>query len=123
MVSRIDHDSLGPVEVPAEALWSAQTQRSIENFPFGCAERQAHELITALATVKKAAATVNKQAGRLGDGLADAIIVAASEIRFGCNPESFPLVIFQTGSGTQSNMNVNEVIANKASVHLGGTFG
>lgn len=123
MSTRLDSDALGKVEVPVDALWSAQTQRSIENFPFGCSERQPEEIIEALATVKEAAATVNKASGRIPNDIADAIITAAKEVRKGNNRDSFPLVIFQTGSGTQSNMNMNEVVANKASVALGGKLG
>eukprot|EP01054_Gregarina_sp_Poly1_P004503 Gregarina_sp_Poly_1__4502@NODE_241_length_10879_cov_245_316038_g212_i0_p2_GENE_NODE_241_length_10879_cov_245_316038_g212_i0NODE_241_length_10879_cov_245_316038_g212_i0_p2_ORF_typecomplete_len464_score77_65Lyase_1/PF00206_20/3_6e91FumaraseC_C/PF10415_9/1_3e17_NODE_241_length_10879_cov_245_316038_g212_i0871478 len=120
---REDSDALGPVKVPVDALWSAQTQRSIQNFPFGDHERQPVEVVRALATVKEAAAMTNKNNDKLPADLADAIIAAAKDIRTGDNFEAFPLVIWQTGSGTQSNMNMNEVIANKANVSLGGDLG
>eukprot|EP01056_Protomagalhaensia_sp_Gyna25_P001339 Protomagalhaensia_sp_Gyna_25__1338@NODE_1672_length_1635_cov_5056_439223_g1369_i0_p1_GENE_NODE_1672_length_1635_cov_5056_439223_g1369_i0NODE_1672_length_1635_cov_5056_439223_g1369_i0_p1_ORF_typecomplete_len494_score125_99Lyase_1/PF00206_20/1_8e90FumaraseC_C/PF10415_9/6_4e03FumaraseC_C/PF10415_9/3_7e20_NODE_1672_length_1635_cov_5056_439223_g1369_i01531550 len=120
---REDSDSLGKVQVPIDAKYGAQTQRSIGNFPFGENERQPMEVVTALAIVKEAAAISNKNAGKLPKDIADAVINAAKEVREGKHPEAFPLVIWQTGSGTQSNMNMNEVIANLANVALGGQLG
>ncbi|MEN2785798.1 class II fumarate hydratase [Sphingomonas qilianensis] len=111
--TRTETDSFGPVAVPATAYWGAQTQRSIENFPFGARERMPIEIVHALALVKQAAARVNRQHG-LEASLADAIDTAAAEVAAGRHDDHFPLVIWQTGSGTQSNMNVNEVIAGRA---------
>lgn len=101
---RIETDSLGEVRVPADAYWGAQTQRSIENFPFGDMERMPIGIIRALALVKRAAAGVNRAHG-LDPTLADAIERAAAEVVDGKLDDQFPLVIWQTGSGTQSNMN------------------
>ena len=109
---RIEFDSLGPVAVPADSYWGAQTQRSIENFPFGPAERMPIGIVHALALVKQAAARVNRSHG-LDGRTADAIEAAAVEVAAGELDDQFPLVIWQTGSGTQSNMNVNEVIAGR----------
>ena len=120
--TRIETDSFGPIEVPADAYWGAQTQRSIENFPFGARERMPIEIIHALALVKQAAARVNRQHG-LAPEIADAIEAAAAEVVAGKLDDQFPLVIWQTGSGTQSNMNVNEVIAGRANEMLTGTRG
>ncbi|MFV0645686.1 MAG: class II fumarate hydratase [Sphingomonadaceae bacterium] len=120
--TRIESDSIGPVEVPANAYWGAQTQRSIENFPFGPAERMPSGIIHALAFVKQAAARVNRQHG-LDGRIADAIDKAAWEVSQGMLDDQFPLVIWQTGSGTQSNMNVNEVIAGRANEILAGKRG
>lgn len=145
---REDYDTLGAVKVPADSLWSAQTQRSIENFPFERTERQPPEIIRAMAIVKQACAKVNKKNHRLAADKADAIIAAAVAIQQATDHtdkttssrtpdtasspsalsttvsiEDFPLVIWQTGSGTQTNMNMNEVIANMASLSLGGKLG
>ncbi|AOH84437.1 class II fumarate hydratase [Sphingomonas panacis] len=111
--TRTETDSLGAIDVPASAYWGAQTQRSIENFPFGAAERMPIGIIHALAIVKQAAARVNRRHG-LPPEIADAIDTAAAEVIAGQHDDQFPLVIWQTGSGTQSNMNVNEVIAGRA---------
>ena len=121
-LTRIETDSFGPVEVPASAYWGAQTQRSIANFPFGVRERMPIEIIHALALVKQAAARVNRAHG-LPANIADAIEAAAAEVASGKLDDQFPLVIWQTGSGTQTNMNVNEVIAGRANEMLTGTRG
>ncbi len=120
--TRTETDSFGPIEVPAAAYWGAQTQRSIANFPFGARERMPIELIRALATVKLAAALVNRRHG-LDATLADAIETAAQEVIDGKHDDQFPLAIWQTGSGTQTNMNVNEVVAGRANELLTGTRG
>ncbi|KEQ51400.1 class II fumarate hydratase [Sphingobium chlorophenolicum] len=120
--TRIETDSIGAIEVPASAYWGAQTQRSIENFPFGADERMPIGTVHALAIVKQAAARVNRGHG-LDSGLADAIEAAAAEVIAGRHDDQFPLVIWQTGSGTQSNMNVNEVIAGIANEVLTGKRG
>jgi len=119
---RIETDSLGEVAVPASAYWGAQTQRSIENFPFGPMERMPIGIVHALAIVKQAAARVNRKHG-LDAKLADAIEAAAAEVIAGQHDDQFPLVIWQTGSGTQTNMNVNEVIAGRANEMLTGKRG
>jgi fumarate hydratase class II len=116
--TRTETDSFGPIEVPADAYWGAQTQRSIANFPFGERERMPIAIIHALALVKKAAAQVNRRHG-LKDWIADALETAAGEVISGALDDQFPLVIWQTGSGTQTNMNVNEVIAGRANEILG----
>ena len=120
--TRTETDSIGAIAVPATAYWGAQTQRSIENFPFGPTERMPIAIIHALALVKQAAARVNRNHG-LDATLADAIEAAAAEVAAGRHDDQFPLVIWQTGSGTQSNMNVNEVIAGRANELLTGTRG
>jgi fumarate hydratase class II len=120
--TRTETDSIGAIEVPAHAYWGAQTQRSIENFPFAAHERMPIGIIHALAIVKQAAARVNRADG-LDPGLADAIEAAAGEVIAGRHDDQFPLVIWQTGSGTQSNMNVNEVIAGIANEALTGQRG
>ena len=120
--TRTETDSFGPIEVPASAYWGAQTQRSIANFPFPPHERMPLGIIHALAMVKLAAARVNRKHG-LDAGLADAIEAAAQEVIDGKHDDQFPLTIWQTGSGTQSNMNVNEVIAGRANEVLAGTRG
>ena len=122
MATRTETDSFGPIEVPADAYWGAQTQRSIENFPFGERERMPIGIVHALAIVKQAAARVNRKHG-LDPHIADAIEQAAAAIVAGRHDDQFPLVIWQTGSGTQSNMNVNEVIAGIANEALAGTRG
>jgi fumarate hydratase class II len=115
--TRTETDSIGAIEVPATAYWGAQTQRSIENFPFGERERMPIAIVHALALVKQAAARVNRVHG-LAAEKADAIQAAAAEVVAGKLDDQFPLVIWQTGSGTQSNMNVNEVIAGRANEML-----
>jgi fumarate hydratase class II len=120
--TRTETDSIGAIEVPATAYWGAQTQRSIENFPFGERERMPNAIVHALALVKQAAARVNRAHGLAADK-ADAIEAAAAEVVAGKLDDQFPLVIWQTGSGTQSNMNVNEVIAGRANEMLIGTRG
>jgi fumarate hydratase class II len=120
--TRTETDSFGPIEVPADAYWGAQTQRSIANFPFGTRERMPIALIHALAMVKLAAARVNRQ-HELDAAVADAIEAAAQEVAGGAHDDQFPLAIWQTGSGTQTNMNVNEVIAGRANELLTGTRG
>jgi len=122
MTTRTETDSFGPIEVPADTYWGAQTQRSIENFPFGERERMPIGIVHALAIVKQAAARVNRKHG-LDPRVADAIEQAAAAIVSGRHDDQFPLVIWQTGSGTQSNMNVNEVIAGIANEALAGTRG
>lgn len=120
--TRTETDSFGPLEVPSEKYWGAQTQRSIMNFPIGW-ERQPVLIVRALGVIKKACAQANKSLGKLDDAKADAIIQAAGEVVEGRLDDHFPLVVWQTGSGTQSNMNANEVIANRAIELLGGTIG
>ena len=115
---RIEHDSMGEVRVPAHALWGAQTQRAVQNFPVS-GERLPRELIRALASVKAAAALVNAELGVLDTDLAEAIYEAASEVARGEHDTQFPVDVFQTGSGTSSNMNANEVIATLAARRLG----
>ncbi len=120
--TRTETDSFGPLEVPADKYWGAQTQRSLMNFPIGW-ERQPLAIVRALGVVKQACAEANKAAGVLDARLADAIIAAAGEVSQGKLDKHFPLVVWQTGSGTQSNMNANEVIANRAIEMLGGIIG
>jgi fumarate hydratase class II len=115
---RIEHDSMGEVEVPAEALWGAQTQRAVENFPVS-GERIGRDMIGALGAIKGTAAQVNAELGVLDADMADAIHDAAAEVARGEHDEDFPVDVFQTGSGTSSNMNANEVIATLASRRLG----
>ena len=120
--TRTETDSMGAVEVPTHRYWGAQTQRSLEFFRIG-QERMPDGVIRGLAIVKKAAATVNAMRGDLDTALADAIGAAADEVIDGTLASQFPLVVWQTGSGTQSNMNVNEVIANRANELLGSELG
>ena len=121
---RIEKDTLGPIEVPADRLWGAQTQRSLQNFKIAAdTDRMPLGLVRALAQVKRAAAQVNLELGVLDAAKARAIIAAADEVSVGKHDAEFPLVVWQTGSGTQSNMNVNEVLANRASEILGGERG
>jgi fumarate hydratase class II len=119
---RMERDTFGEIAVPNAHLWGAQTQRSLQNFRIST-EKQSPELITALATIKRAAAEVNLGLGVLDESKARAIIEAADEIMSGKHPDEFPLAVWQTGSGTQTNMNLNEVIANRASELLGGERG
>lgn len=122
MQVRTEKDTFGPIDVPADRLWGAQTQRSLQNFDIS-GEKQPREIIHALAQVKKASATVNHRLGLLEEKKAKAIVAAADEVLVGKWPDEFPLVVWQTGSGTQTNMNVNEVLANRASELLGGARG
>ena len=121
--SRTETDSFGPIEVPADSYWGAQTERSIENFPFGPREQMPLELVHALGFVKQAAARVNARLGLLDPEIAEAIQQAAADVARGDLDSQFPLVIWQTGSGTQSNMNANEVIAGRANEKLSGNRG
>ena len=120
--TRTETDAFGPIEVPADRYWGAQTQRSLGNFKIGT-ERMPLPLVRALGVVKLAAATVNKRLGVLDERIADAVIEAAREVVDGKHDGEFPLVVWQTGSGTQSNMNANEVIAGRANELLGGRRG
>jgi fumarate hydratase, class II len=120
--NRIETDTFGPIEVPADRYWGAQTQRSLENFRIGT-ERMPLPLIRALGVVKRAAAEVNLELGLIDARRARAIVRAAQEVIDGKLDDHFPLVVWQTGSGTQTNMNVNEVIANRANEMLGGKLG
>ena len=121
MTTRTETDSFGPIEVPADAYWGAQTQRSIGNFPIG-GERMPVPLVRALGRIKQAAARVNARHGLTAE-LAQAIETAAAEVADGRHDDQFPLVVWQTGSGTQTNMNANEVIAGRANELLTGTRG
>ena len=120
--TRTETDSFGPLEVPSNKYWGAQTQRSLKNFPIGW-ERQPVAIVRALGVIKQACAEANKANGKLPASVADAMIQAASEVVAGELDDHFPLVVWQTGSGTQSNMNANEVIANRAIEILGGVIG
>jgi fumarate hydratase class II len=122
MDKRIETDSFGAIDVPAKKYWGAQTQRSILNFPIGW-EKQPIEIVRALGVIKKACAQINRKTGKLDKEISDAIITAATEVIDGKLDDHFPLVVWQTGSGTQSNMNANEVIANRAIEILGGEIG
>ncbi len=120
--TRTETDSFGPLEVPADKYWGAQTQRSIQNFPIGW-EKQPVAIIRALGVIKQAAAEVNMATGKLDPAIGKAMVQAASEVVAGKFDDNFPLVVWQTGSGTQSNMNANEVISNRAIEILGGEMG
>ena len=120
--TRTETDSFGPIAVPADVYWGAQSERSLENFPIGW-EKQPAPLIRALGLIKRAAAEVNMDLGKLDAGIGKAIVAAAQEVAEGKLDRHFPLVVWQTGSGTQSNMNANEVIANRAIETLGGVIG
>ncbi|MHB1843768.1 MAG: class II fumarate hydratase [Deltaproteobacteria bacterium] len=120
--ARIEKDTFGPIEVPADRLWGAQTQRSLHHFKIS-GERMPAELIRALAQVKRASAQVNLALGLLDPKKGEAILKAADEVIEGRHAGEFPLVVWQTGSGTQSNMNLNEVLANRASELMGGERG
>ncbi len=120
--TRVESDAFGPLDIPADKLWGAQTQRSLHNFRIG-SERMPIEIVRALGLIKRAAAEVNRDLGSLDRKRASAIIAAAQDIADGKLDAHFPLLVWQTGSGTQSNMNVNEVIANAANVALGGELG
>src|SRR5690349_785411 len=121
--TRTETDSFGPIEVPADRYWAAQTERSIMNFPFGERERMPSEIVRALGFVKQAAARANARLGNLDPGIAEVIQHAPGEVARGDLDGQFPLVIWQTGSGTQSNMNANEVIAGRANEILTGKRG
>ena len=120
--TRIEKDSMGPIEVPAEQLWGAQTQRSLEHFRIS-SEKMPTALIHALAQTKRAAASVNMDLGLLPAERGNAILQAADEVLADKHSNEFPLSVWQTGSGTQTNMNMNEVLANRASELLGGERG
>ncbi len=121
---RVEHDSMGEVRVPARHYWGAQTQRAVEHFPIGTARfRLGRPVIRALGVLKLAAARANEELGRLPAAQAGLIVGAAREVMSGALDEEFPLVVFQTGSGTQSNMNANEVIANRANELAGSARG
>lgn len=122
MATRIEHDTMGEIAVPAKAYWGAQTQRSLENFKIG-SERLPRSLIRSMALVKKSAAIINTELKQLDPQLLSLIVTAADEVIAGQWDEQFPLVIWQTGSGTQSNMNCNEVIANRANELAGHALG
>ena len=121
MKTRIEKDTMGEIEVPADKYWGAQTQRSIQNFKIG-EEKMPYEITRAFSYLKKAVALVNKDLGKLDAKKADAIAQAADEMLAGKLDGNYPLVVWQTGSGTQSNMNNNEVLANRATEILGGDF-
>src|SRR6202008_4163598 len=120
--TRTETDTFGPIEVPADRYWGAQTQRSIQNFKIGW-EKQPKPIIRALGIVKRAAAEANMELGKLDQDVALPIIMAAQEVIDGKLDDHFPLVVWQTGSGTQSNMNANEVISNRAIEVLKGKMG
>jgi len=122
MKTRIEKDTFGPIEVPEDHLWGAQTQRSLHFFAIST-EKMPEPLVNAMARLKRAAAKVNADLGELDPKIADGIIRAADEVIAGKWPNEFPLSVWQTGSGTQSNMNMNEVLANRASEILGGVRG
>ena len=121
--TRTESDSFGPIQVPGDSYWGAQTERSIENFPFGPREQMPIEIVHALGFIKQAAARVNARMGRLDAQVGETIQQAAAEVARGDLDREFPLVIWQTGSGTQSNMNANEVIAGRANEMLTGKRG
>ncbi len=121
MKTRIEKDTMGEIEVPLDAYWAAQTQRSIQNFKIG-EEKMPYEITRAFSYLKKAVALVNKDLGKLDAKKADAIAQAADDMLAGKLDGNYPLVVWQTGSGTQSNMNNNEVLANRATEILGGNF-
>ena len=124
IATRIETDSIGEVAVPVDRLWGAQTQRSLENFRIGVDRfRWGRSVIRAFGVLKKCAALANRELGQLAPDKVDLIVRAADEVIAGRWDAEFPLVVFQTGSGTQSNMNANEVIANRAIQLAGGTVG
>ena len=122
MAVRIENDSFGDIEVDASKYWGAQTQRSLHNFKIGI-EKMPKSLVKALGVLKKSAALVNKDLGKLDGKLADAMCRAADEVISGKLDDHFPLSVWQTGSGTQTNMNSNEVISNRAIEILSGEMG
>src|ERR1700739_2698333 len=121
-LTRTETDSFGPIEVPADRYWGAQTQRSLQNFRIG-GERMPAPVVPALGGAKRAAAIANVGLGQLETKLGEVIAIAAQEVIDGKLDDHFPLVVWQTGSGTQSNMNANEVISNRAIEMLGGQMG
>ena len=122
MTTRIEHDTFGPIVVPADNLWGAQTQRSLGNFDIS-GELMPREIIRALAQIKRSSSIVNHALGLQSETITNAIVAAADEVIGGQHPDEFPLVVWQTGSGTQTNMNLNEVLANRASELMGGQRG
>ena len=120
--TRTETDTFGPIEVPADRYWGAQAQRSLGNFKIG-GERQPRPVVRALGIIKRAAAETNMALGQLDKRLGETIVIASQEVIDGTLNEHFPLVVWQTGSGTQSNMNANEVISNRAIEMLGGVMG
>jgi fumarate hydratase class II len=120
--TRIERDTFGAIEVPADRLWGAQTQRSLEHFRIST-EKMPAALIRAMLIVKRSAARVNLALGILSPKIADAIVAACDEALAGAHAAEFPLAVWQTGSGTQTNMNVNEMLANRASEIIGGERG
>jgi fumarate hydratase, class II len=120
--TRLEHDSFGPISVPFDKLWGAQTQRSLQNFDIS-RERMPREIIRALAQIKRSSSAVNHTLGLQSKTITEAIMAAADEVIAGQHDSQFPLVVWQTGSGTQTNMNVNEVLANRASELMGGQRG
>lgn len=122
MTTRTEHDTFGPIDVPANKLWGAQTQRSLQNFDIS-GELMPVEIIHALAQIKRSCSVVNHALGLQSEAITHAIVAAADEVIAGQHAHEFPLVVWQTGSGTQTNMNVNEVLANRASELMGGQRG
>jgi fumarate hydratase class II len=122
MTTRTETDSMGPIEVPADRYWGAQTQRSLHHFSIGN-DRMPEAVIRAMAVLKKAAALVNEELGKLAPEKAELLVTAADEVIAGAHGEEFPLFVWQTGSGTQTNMNINEVISNRAIELAGGVMG
>ncbi len=120
--TRTEHDTFGPIQVPADRLWGAQTQRSLQNFDIS-GELMPREIIRALAQVKRSSSIVNHALSLQREAITNAIVAAADEVIAGQHTDEFPLVVWQTGSGTQTNMNVNEVLANRASELMGGPRG
>ena len=118
---RIEHDSIGDIKVDNSKYWGAQTERSFENFPIGI-EKMPESIIRSMLFLKKACAEVNYDYRKLDEKRKDAIVTACNELLNGALPGNFPLSVWQTGSGTQTNMNVNEVIANRATEILNGDF-
>ena len=119
--TRVETDSFGPLDVPSDKYWGAQTQRSLINFPIGW-EKQPIAIVRALGVIKQGCAMANTALGKLPADKGEAIQAAASEVANGLLDDHFPLVVWQTGSGTQSNMNANEVIANRAIEMMGGVI-
>ena len=120
--TRTETDSFGPLEVASDKYWGAQTQRSLMNFPIGW-EKQPVAIVRSLGVIKQACAMANKASGKLPVEIADVMIAAANEVVNGKLDDHFPLVVWQTGSGTQSNMNANEVVSNRSIEMLGGEMG
>ena len=120
--TRLEHDTFGPISVPFDKLWGAQTQRSLQNFDIS-GELMPREIIRALAQIKRSSSIVNNALGLQSQTITNAIVTAADEVIAGHHADQFPLVVWQTGSGTQTNMNVNEVLANRASELMGGQRG